>query len=136
VSFPAILGVVVLGVNPIGMENTMLHGNFPGGHADSFGMVLTDNTDGGKLTRMIRRMAVYNPVPHTPYYGPGYRNLPIIKIIEDPHPKDSKSSHAIQACDTVAYFLYQKFRPNAFIRRSGAQHYFDRSAMGANPKPI
>jgi hypothetical protein len=104
----------------------MLHGNFPGGHADSFGMVLTDNTDGGKLTRMVRRMAVYNPVPHNAYYGPGYRNMPIIKVIEDPHPKDSASSSPIQACDTAAYFLYQKFRPNAFIQRNRAQNYFDR----------
>lgn len=108
-------------------ENTMLHGNFPGGHSDSFGLVLTDNTDGGKLTRMVRRMAVFNPVPHRQStFGPGYRNLPIIRIIEDPHLKDSRTSHAIQACDTTAYFLHQKFHPNSFIRRSAAQNDFDR----------
>jgi hypothetical protein len=35
-------------------------------------------------------------------------------------------SHFIQACDVSAYFLLQKYKPNAFIRRSGAQNYLDR----------
>lgn len=44
-------------------ENTLVYGNFPGGHRNDFGMVITDATNGTKLTRLVRRMSVYNPVP-------------------------------------------------------------------------
>ncbi len=58
--------------------------------------------------------------------GSGYRNIPLIKIIEDPNLRDSKYSYLVQACDTVAYFLKQRFLPNKYIHRSGAQFYYDR----------
>jgi hypothetical protein len=110
-------------------ENTMNYGNFPGGFRSDFGIVITDNTDGMKLQRMVRRMAVYNPVPHlVSIYGmgSGYRNIPIVKIIEDPNMRDSKYSYLVQACDVVAYFLLQRFTPNNYIRNMGAHHYYDR----------
>jgi hypothetical protein len=110
-------------------ENTLLHGNFPGGFRRDFGIVLTDNTDGRKLIRMVRRMAVYNPIPHMASrygMGSGYRNIPILRVIEDPSFRDSRDSYPVQACDTVAYFLLQRFCPNSFIRKSGAQFVFDR----------
>ena len=68
-------------------ENTMVHGNFPGKFKDDYGMVITDATAGKKLLRMVRRMAVYNPVPNDPRFG-GFRNIPIVRIIEDPYGKD------------------------------------------------
>jgi len=71
-------------------------------------------------------MAVYNPVPHQGWFGAGYRNLPILRIIEDPVPKDSKDSYFIQACDVAAYFLYQRYKPNGFIKRQGATNYLRR----------
>jgi hypothetical protein len=109
--------------------NTMNYGNFPGAFQSDFGIVITDNTNGMKLQRMVRKMAVYNPVPHTVSIygmGSGYRNLPITKIIEDPNMRDSKYSYLIQACDVIAYFALQRFSPNNYIRRMGAQHYYDR----------
>lgn len=107
-------------------ENTLRSGNFPGSHRTDFGLVLTDNTDGRKLQRLVRRMGVYNPIPHMAQFGPGYRNLPILRVIEDPHSKDSRDSYFIQACDVCSYFLTQKMRPNKFIHRASAQHYFNR----------
>lgn len=107
-------------------ENTLMHGNFPGGHRGDYGIALTDNTDGRKLTNLMRKMNVYNPVPNNANFGPGYRNLPIVRIIEDPHPKNSESSYFIQAADTCAFALYQKFKPCTYIRRKGAANYFDR----------
>lgn len=107
-------------------ENTLKWGNFPGAHQNDYGIVLTDATDGRKLQHLVRRMAVYNPVPNQSWAGPGYRNLPILRIIEDPHPKDSRDSHLIQACDVAAYFVHQLYKPNAFIRRQGAQKYLHR----------
>lgn len=107
-------------------ENTLSYGNFPGQHRKDYGVVLTDATDGRKLQKLMRRMAVYNPVPNQPWAGPGYRNMPILRVIEDPHPKDSRESHFIQACDVSAYFVMQYFRPNSFIRKQGAQNYLKR----------
>jgi hypothetical protein len=113
-------------------ENTMLHGNFPGQHKNDRGMVLTDATSGKLLTRLVRKMAVYNNVPNQG--GGGYRNLPIRKIVEDPHAKDSRDSLPIQMCDVVAYFLNQKLRPNSFVKKSRATNYFDRLEPVLNRK--
>lgn len=107
-------------------ENTMTHGNFFGGHSKSYGMVITDATAGTKLLRMVRRMSIINHIPHDARYGHGSRNIPIVKIIEDPHGKDSAESLPLQMCDVAAYFLHQKFKPNKYIQRQKAQDYYDR----------
>lgn len=113
-------------------ENTLAYGNFPGRHANDFGLVLTDDTDGRKLQSMVRRMSVYNPIPNR--NGAGSRNMPLLRILEDPFPKDSKDSYFIQACDTCAYFLLQKYKTNAFIKRSGAHNYLNRLGSVLNTK--
>jgi hypothetical protein len=107
-------------------ENTMVHGNFPGAFKNDYGMVITDATSGTKLLRMVRRMAVHNYVPHDPSLGTGSRNIPIVRIIEDPYAKDSAETLPIQMADVAAYFLYQRFKPNAYVQREKAQFYFDR----------
>lgn len=107
-------------------ENTLTNGNFPGAHRNDHGIIITDATNGTKLSRMVRRMAVFNYIPNMQQYGPGARNLPITRIIEDPYGKDSAETLPIQACDSVAYFLLQKFKPNTYIKKTHAQNYFDR----------
>jgi hypothetical protein len=104
-------------------ENTMTNGNFPGGFKRSYGMVITDATAGTKLARKVRKMSVVNYVPSR--YG-GSRNIPIVRIIEDPHGKNSAETLPIQMCDVAAYFLYQRYKPNAYVRRQKAERYFDR----------
>lgn len=113
-------------------ENTLNYGNFPGGFRDDFGIIFTDATAGTKLLRITRRMAVYNPVPNDPAYGGGYRNIPIVKIIEDPHGQNSAESLPVQMADVCAYFLLQRYKPNSYIRRKHAQHYFDRLKPSLN----
>jgi hypothetical protein len=113
-------------------ENTMVHGNFPGGFKDDYGMVITDATAGKKLLRMVRRMAVFNYVPNDPAYGGGSRNIPIIRPIEDPYGKDSAETLPIQMADIAAYFLHQRFKPNAYVQRENAQHYYDRLGPALN----
>lgn len=113
-------------------ENTMCYGNFPGANSSDFGAVFTDDTGGRKLIRIMRRMNVYNPVPNMG--GDGYRNLPLVRIIEDPHGKDSADALAIQMADVCAYFLHQRFKPNSYIRRQKASRYFDRLAPVLNLK--
>ena len=107
-------------------ENTLKYGNFPGGHRSDNGLVVTDATNGTALLRLVRKMGVINYVPNQPQFGPGSRNMPLIRIIEDPHGKDSRDTLALQAVDVSAYFLSQRFRPNAYVRKSGATNYFDR----------
>ena len=106
-------------------ENTLVYGNFPGGYRNDHGLVITDATNGNSLLRIVRRMAVFNYVPNQPQFGPGSRNMPIVRIIEDPHGKDSRDTLPLQAADVVASFLSQRFRPNSFIRKSGATYSFD-----------
>ncbi|MGR3291085.1 MAG: DUF3800 domain-containing protein [Paracoccaceae bacterium] len=105
-------------------ENTLTHGNFPGGYRRSFGTVYTDATSGKRLSQIMREMASYNPIPNR--LDAGYRNIPILRIIEDPSERNSAVSLPIHACDVIAYFLHQKHKPNSFIRRRRAQNYFDR----------
>lgn len=107
-------------------ENTLIYGNFPGHFRDDYGVVITDATAGTKLARMVRRMAVFNYIPHDSRFRSGSRNIPIVRVIEDPYGKDSAETLPIQMCDVCAYFLLQRFRPNAYIRKQRAQHYFDR----------
>jgi hypothetical protein len=107
-------------------ENTMLAGNFPGGFRNDYGMVITDATGGMKLVRLMRRMSVFNYIPHDPRFGPGSRNIPIKRMIEDPHPKNSTDALPVQMADVAAYFLYQRYAPNSFIRTKRADSYFDR----------
>lgn len=106
-------------------ENTLVSSNFPGGHRHDHGLVITDATAGKKLSRLVRRMAVFNNIPNDANRG-GYRNIPTTRVIEDPHGKDSAETLPIQMADVVAFFLMQRFAPNSYIRRQRAQLYFDR----------
>jgi hypothetical protein len=109
-----------------GFENTLKAGKFPGAYRKDYGTVFTDATDAKKLRKMVRRISVDNPVPHRYWFRTGYRNLPILRVIEDPIPRDSAASFFIQACDVAAYFLLQKYKPNQFIRKQGATNYLRR----------
>jgi hypothetical protein len=98
-------------------ENTMRAGNFPGGHRNDFGVVITDATAGKKLSRLVRKMAVHNYIPNDAQYAGGSRNIPITRVIEDPYGKDSAQTLPIQMADVVAYFLNQRYRPSSYIKR-------------------
>jgi hypothetical protein len=111
-------------------DNTIGYGNFPGGHRNDKGMVISDNTDGLRLMRLVRRMGVHNPIPGM--QGMAARNIPMMRVIEDPHSKNSADSYFIQACDVAAYFLHQKYDPCSYVRKKSAQHYFNRLGPALN----
>ena len=116
-------------------ENTLTNKNFPApSNPDDRGLVFCDNTDGGKLTRIMRTMGAYNPIPNQSQFGMGYRNLPIQSVIEDPNLRDSQHSHFIQAADLCVYMLQQKYRPNSYIRRKSGHGYFNRLQPILNTK--
>jgi len=108
-------------------ENTLGRRNFPGpANADDKGIILCDNTDGDALRALYRRMRAHNPVPNQS--GLGYRQLPLVRVIEDPNPRDSAYSYFIQAADVCSFAAYQYCAPSAYIRKKGARTYFERLA--------
>ena len=113
-------------------DNTIGYGNFPGGHRNDKGMVISDNTDGLRLMRLVRRMGVHNPIPGM--QGMASRNIPMLRVIEDPHGKNSADSYFIQACDVAAYFLHQKYDPCSYVKKQHAQHYFNRLGQALNTR--
>jgi hypothetical protein len=107
--------------------NTMSYRNFPGPmNPDERGMIFPDNTDNKRLTQLLRQLRRYNPVPHQPSFGRGYRNLTISNIVEDPNFRDSRHSYFVQAADLVAFLLYQSLSPSSYMRRKSGHNYFDR----------
>jgi hypothetical protein len=112
-------------------ENTMSHRNFAGpANPDERGMLFPDHTDDKKLTRLLREMRRYNPITHDAGYsgmfGPGYRNLFLARISEDPNFRDSTHSYFIQAADLAAFLLYQHLAPSNYMKRKGGNNYFSR----------
>ncbi len=108
------------------IENTIQHKNFPGGFRLDSAIIICDDTNGEKLTRLIRRMRSYNPVPNMPQFGGGYRDLRLKAIVEDPNMRNSQNSYFIQMADVVCYFARQYFESNKFIRKRGARYYYSR----------
>lgn len=106
-------------------SNTLSNRNFNGpANPDERGLVVPDNTDAKKVTTLLRKMRKYNPVPNQ--YGSGYRNIQVANLVEDPYFKDSRDSYLIQAADVVAFALYQKLAPSAYIKKKSAHNYFNK----------
>jgi Protein of unknown function (DUF3800) len=116
-------------------ENTLAHGNFPRPqNPEDMGLVICDDTNGGKLSKLMRRMGSYNPIPNQSHAGLGYRNMPIKRVLEDPNLRDSKNSHPIQAADLCAYLLYQHLCPNSYMRKIGGKNLFNALSPVLNKK--
>lgn len=107
-------------------ENTLNYKNFPGPSNSDKGLVFSDATNGKELTKLIRRMRHYNPIPNNSNHNAGFRSIPLRAIIEDPVFKDSRNSLVIQMCDVIAYFARQYYEPNRYIKNRGAKKYYGR----------
>lgn len=106
-------------------ENAITARNLNGPmNADERGILLPDKTSEVKLTKLLRKIRRYNPIPHKGRSGT--YNQPVQMIVEDPCFRDSKASYFIQAADLAAYLLYQKQKPCKYIKKTGAAKYFDR----------
>lgn len=107
-------------------ENTLGRCNFPGSvNARDAGVLFCDATD-IRLDRLLRKMRRYNPIPNIASYGGGFRNLPVVSVVEDPIHRDSAATYFVQAADTIAYLLYQRGVPNAYMFKRGGRNYFTR----------
>lgn len=109
-------------------ENTISNKNFRGpSNTDDKGIVLSDNTEGQKLRKLIRKMRHYNTIPNNGrLYESGYRNLKINSVIEDPVFRDSKYSFLHQMNDVLAYCVRQKYEPNTYMKKKGGHNYYKR----------
>ncbi len=108
-------------------ENTISASSFPvAGDDGDRGMLFPDHSDDKKLGKLLRQMRHYNPVPHHPAYGIGYRNLPLSRVIEDPNYRVSEDSYLVQAVDVLAFVLHQWLAPNSYMKRKSANNYFRR----------
>lgn len=109
-------------------ENTLIHGNFLGPkNATDKGMVISDNTEGQKLTKLMRKMRHFNTVPNMgAIHGAGYRNLRLQHVIEDPVMRDSEQSLLHQIVDVVAYAVRQKYEPNKYLSTKGGKTMYDK----------
>jgi hypothetical protein len=105
-------------------DNTLAYKNFPNAGVNDKGIILADNTDGGKLTKLLREMRRYNPIPSM--IGTAPRNIPLRAVIEDPVFRDSANSLFHQMVDVVAYFAKQHYQPNKYMRTKGGRHYYTR----------
>jgi hypothetical protein len=109
-------------------ENTIRNKNFPGPqNPDERGIVISDNTEGEKLRKLLRRMRHFNIVPNRGgvFEGAG-RNVKLEYIIEDPIFRDSKNSLLHQMNDVVAYCCRQGFEPNAYMRKKSGINLYAR----------
>ncbi len=108
-------------------ENTLSHRNFAGpANPDERGMVFPDHTEDKKLVQLLRGMRRYNPISNQSQFAPGYRNLTLSSILEDPNFRNSADSYWVQAADLAAFLLYQNIAPSAYMRKKSGQNYFSR----------
>jgi hypothetical protein len=104
-------------------EDTISHRNFRGPrNADDRAMIFPDNTDHKRLQHLLRKLRVHNPIPTRA----GYRNAPMVQVIEDPTIRNSEESYLIQAVDLCAFLLYQELAPGAYMKKKAGHNYFSR----------
>jgi len=93
---------------------------------DSHAILIVDEGKEAEMTRLIRKMAVFNPVPV--YTGPNTlvtQNIATHRILEDPFFKDSSKSFFVQMADFVAYGLLRREKHLASKNKYGIHECFD-----------
>lgn len=86
------------------------------------GIIISDDTDGHKIIRQLRKMRVYNPTPS--HYG-APRNVPTDNIIEDLFQRNSNQSYFIQSVDVIAHCLYRQEFPKGSLKKYGLERIFE-----------
>lgn|SRR5574343_17924 len=118
------------------LDNTLSHKNFPHpNHPEDIdcGIIFSDDTNGGQLTKILRKMRRYNAVPNNSNHQEGYRDIQVRYIVDDPVMRDSGHNYFIQMADVIAYFARQHYEPNSYIRKKGAKTFYGRLGSRINP---
>jgi hypothetical protein len=95
---------------------------------NSQAILIFDEGKEKQITGMLRRMAVFNPIPSRFSVWPdgtANRNIAVLKIIEDPIFRPSHRSYFLQCADHMAFTLLKRETPPApFIQRWGYHRLF------------
>lgn len=94
----------------------------------SYAHLICDEGKEHQYTRLVRKMRVHNFIPSR--YGTWdgaakTKNIPLERIIEDPHFKKSENCYFIQHVDFTAFALLRREKPTPRIRRHGTHKSFD-----------
>jgi len=87
---------------------------------DSYAHLICDEGKETQSVRMVRRMRVHNPIPSMySSWGTGAvpKNIPLDRIVEDPHFKRSSVSYFIQTVDFLAHGLLRREIPTPKARK-------------------
>lgn len=97
----------------------------------SRGLIFADQGREPEITRVFRKMNVFNPIPSQ--FG-GWsgdlktKNIPVERIIEDPVFKESHQSYFIQLADCVAFALLKReVPPTPLIKKYGIHRMFEKN---------
>lgn len=99
---------------------------------DSYGFLVSDEGAEEEYTRLVRKMAVYNPVPSRFGVWGGaetFKNIPLDRLVEDIFFKKSSQSYFLQLVDFAAYALLRRERPMA----SKSKYGIDQAFLGLDP---
>jgi Protein of unknown function (DUF3800) len=106
------------------------------------GIILADESRQTEITKVVRKMTVFNPIPSQfgGWGGAKSKNIPLERIIEDPIFKKSQQSFFIQLADCVAFALLKREAPRtALVTKYGIHDFFEQCLAGvcfkyASPK--
>jgi len=97
-------------------------------------LIFADQGSEQEITKALRRMHVFNPIPSRFGQWPGSlkaKNIPVQRVIEDPVFKESHQSYFIQLADCVAFSLLKReVPPTPLVRKYGIHRMFERSIGG------
>lgn len=108
-------------------------------HYRARAMIFADEGRETEITKALRKMSVFNPIPsRVGDWGDGARakNIPIERVIEDPVFKKSHQSYFIQLADAVAYALLKReVPPTPLVKRYGIDQMFEETLAGVCFRP-
>jgi hypothetical protein len=97
-------------------------------------IIFADEGREPEITKAIRKMSVFNPVPSRFgrwRSGGASQNIPVQRIVEDPVFKKSHQSFFIQLADCVAFSLLKReVPPTPLVRKYEIGKMFDRTVAG------
>lgn len=97
-------------------------------------LVFADEGREPEITKALRKMSVFNPVPSRFGQwaaGQHAQNIPVQRIVEDPVFKKSHQSFFIQLADCVAFSLLKReVLPTALVKKYEIGKMFDQTVAG------
>ncbi len=112
----------------------------------SYGVIVCDRGKEARVTKICRKMKVFNPIPSK--YGKwsggaATKNIPTELLIDDPFFKDSSQSYLLQVVDFCAFALAKKESPTPHSKKYGIHKMFDlldpilcKEASSSDPRGI